>query len=484
MTTVLQNRKNNGWSIKQNLGSILEDLQDPLVICDVEGNVLLSNSAGAILVGMSLDELLKSNLKELVKKGYYDKTYWGSAMKAKCAVGGPFLTKRNFIIQSLATPILHEDGMVKLIINSGWVKTPERESPNSRYSNHNDQRLRELNYLKSRVFDTEDIVAESLVMRQALLNANTVAPVDCTTVLYGESGTGKEVFAKYIHRHSRRSQGPFVAVNCAALPEHLIESELFGYESGAFSGANREGKIGLFEAAHRGTLFLDEIGEFPLSLQAKLLRTLESGEIRRLGSTKTCKVDFRLIAATHRNLNEMAKKGLFRPDLFYRLNVVPIKIPPLRERREDVRLLVQHFLAEFERKYGKSAFIGPDILTYFEKHNWPGNARELRNEVEKLVVMSGQKDLSIYLEESKNAHHRFFQPIPIQGGLKEARQNFEEQYIISALKDCGGRLGEAANQLGVSRMLLYRKLKALEEKGVVNYTDLLTYIKPHPPLKE
>jgi transcriptional regulator with PAS, ATPase and Fis domain len=324
-------------------------------------------------------------------------------------------------------------------------------------------------------------------MRQALLDANSVAHVNCTTILYGESGVGKEVVAKYIHSHSRRSQGPFIAVNCAALPEQLIESELFGYEKGAFSGASPDGKIGLFEAAHKGTLLLDEIAEFPLSLQAKLLRTLETGEVRRVGSNKNYKIDFRLIAATHRDLREMCEKGLFRTDLFYRLNVVSIKIPPLRERREDISALVRHFLAEFEKKYEMHTVVGSEILEYFAKCDWPDNARELRNAVEKLVVMSGQKNFSEYLTMPEamlsSDHYRLFRNIPPQS-LKEARQNFEEQYIINALNICGGRLGETSKYLGVSRRFLYRKIKAMEEKkNIANYPNLSAHQKSTFPSK-
>jgi len=455
---------------KQNLEKIFDNLPDPIFVTDRHGNILLSNSTTALTLDMSLEQLLRSNVRELVRKGYYNKSYALEAVEKKQVVSGILITKLNIKQISTSTPVLDESGNVVLVVTSGkafknvfgkYTCAEERAFIN--------QQKREVEYLRSYVLETDTIVAESKAMRQILLQAHNVAQTDSTVLLYGETGTGKEVLAKYLHRHSKRSDKAFIAVNCANLPEQLVESELFGYDRGAFTGANSEGKMGLFEAAHNGTLFLDEIAELPLSLQSKLLRVLETYEVRRLGSHVDRKMDFRLIVATHKDLKKMTEEGLFRRDLYYRLEVIPILIPPLRERPEDIIALSLKFVEFFNKKYGAEVEFDVNMLESFKSYNWVGNVRELRNAVERKVINSLQDNFTESQAHDINtfgslSHYDCFNLLGLDGTLKEVMKKIEEQYINKVLAGCEGRIGETADKLGIYRTVLYRKLKGFKEE--------------------
>ena len=311
------------------------------------------------------------------------------------------------------------------------------------------------------IYESGAIIAESIAMKKVLHLAYKVAQVDSTILLIGESGSGKEVIADYIHRHSKRCRGAFIAVNCAALPENLIETELFGYKRGAFTGANVD-RVGLFEAAGGGTLLLDEIAELPLALQSKILRVLETNEVRRVGSNVDIKVDFRLIVATHRDLKEMIQEGTFRQDLYYRLNVIPINIPPLRERPEDIVLLARKFHDDYCRKYDVNFELDMQTLNEFLQYDWPGNVRELRNAVERRVI-TGAKD-SDSLEPEKLVRKDFFKLLGLSGNVNDVMDKLEELYIDSVLENCNGRISAAAKELGITRMGLYKKIDRLKNK--------------------
>lgn len=453
---------------EQHFLKIFENLPDVVFVTDRYGNVLLSNSTTAVTMDMSLDQLLRSNLKDLVREGYYNKSYAMEVVEKKCAISGLLTTRLNLTQISTSTPVFDEDGNVTLVITTGRPKKLNDKYVFTEERGFNNQRKREVEYLRSYVLDTDSIVAESMAMRKVLLKAHNVAQTDSTVLLYGETGSGKEILAKYLHRHSKRSSEAFIAVNCANLPEHLVESELFGYDKGAFTGASVHGKMGLFEAAHRGTLFLDEIAELPLTLQSKLLRVLENFEVRRLGSYVEKKIDFRLIAATHKNLKKMMEEGSFRSDLYYRLDVISIAIPPLRERPEDIAALSLKFLKEMNKKYGTKIEFDVDELVLFQSYNWLGNVRELRNAVEKKVINSLQDEsfgaLSSEVFTDKTSFNQdIFGLLGLRGTLKEVMNKVEEQYIRKVLKACGGRIGVTADQLGIYRTVLYRKLKAFEK---------------------
>ena len=452
----------------ENLKQIFDNLPEPIFVTDREGNVLLSNSTTALTMDMTLDQLLQSNVRDLVSRGYYTKSYALEAAEKKCVVKGRLVTKLGLIKNSVSTPVFDDNGEVIFVLTTGRTVEPAGAELTPENKELISRRKREIEYLRRRVLETDTIVADSPEMKRVLLQAHSVAGADSTVMIYGESGTGKEVIAKYLHRHSKRAQEPFIAVNCASLPETLAEAELFGYEKGAFTGAKNEGRVGLFEAANAGTIFLDEIAELPLHLQAKLLRVLETGEVRRIGSNLNRKLDFRLIVGTHKDLAKMVEEKSFRADLFYRLNVIPLQIPPLRERPADVAALVRKFLEEFNKQYEAAVEIDPAAMQAMQDYHWPGNVRELRNAVERLVIgrMQDYSQEFLVLESAlagSGNHGQELIAAPLQGTLKEVMSAVENQYIRQVLEECGGKVSVAAQKLGIYRTVLYRKLKAMQK---------------------
>ncbi len=305
-----------------------------------------------------------------------------------------------------------------------------------------------------------DIVGKSPVIESLKAQIRIAGPTNSRVIILGESGTGKELVARALHEASKRNAMPFVEVNCAAIPHELIESELFGHEKGSFTGAF-EKKKGKFELADGGTLFLDEVGDMAPGTQAKVLRVIETQEFQRVGGSRNIKVDVRLIAATNKDLQAEIKKGTFREDLYYRLNVIPINIAPLRERKEDIPLLVEHFLHIFAQQYGQmpKAFSRATIDALMS-YDWPGNVRELRNVVERMVIMSPSKVIEArdipLLKETRTSSDYFNLK-----SLKEARDVFERDFITKRLKDNNWNVSRTAEELGIERSNLHRKIKAL-----------------------
>lgn len=306
------------------------------------------------------------------------------------------------------------------------------------------------------------ILGESVPMRALRQQLELMAKTNGRVLIYGESGTGKELVAHAIHRLSPRANGPFVEVNCAAIPEDRIESELFGYRRGSFPGA-MEDKTGKFERADGGTLFLDEVGDMSLKTQAKVLRVLDEGRFQPLGAEESIQADVRVIAATNKNLEDEIERGNFREDLFYRLNVIPFSVPPLRERVEDIRLLSDHFLAEFTTGYGRKVKeLTPEAYRVLEEYPWPGNVRELKNLMERIVIMNPQTRVearqiplnSMRRSVPERTMDRF-------GSLQEVREAAEREYILKKLEDTSGNVTKTAELLGLERSHLYRKMKAL-----------------------
>ena len=298
-----------------------------------------------------------------------------------------------------------------------------------------------------------EIVTRSPAMEDLLMRAERIALGDASVLIQGESGTGKELLARAVHRASRRADGPFVAINCGAIPEALLESELFGHRKGAFTGATSD-HPGLFVAAHSGSLLLDEIGDMPLSLQVKLLRVLEAREVRAVGSTKTIAVDVRVISASHLDLNQAKKDGVFREDLFYRLNVVTLKLPALRERREDIPLLVSTFLKQLSKRYDKNVnALSHDALEMMGAATWPGNVRQLYNVVEQVVALSSGEIVSTKIVEQA-------MQMELQGldSFEEARRRFEYDYLTRLLKLTQGNVTQAAKLAKRNRTEFYKLL--------------------------
>jgi formate hydrogenlyase transcriptional activator len=327
----------------------------------------------------------------------------------------------------------------------------------------NDRLHRENVYLEEEVRaenNVGDIVGESVALRRVLKEVETVAPTDSTVLICGETGTGKELIARALHELSPRQGRTFVKLNCAAMPTGLLESELFGHEKGAFTGAICQ-KVGRFELAHQGTLFLDEVGDIPPELQPKLLRVLQEQEFERLGSTKTIKVDVRLVAATNRDLARMVADGAFRADLYYRLNVFPVVLPPLRERPDDIPRLVCHFTQRFARRMGRRIETIPSaVMDALVRYPWPGNVRELQNVIERAVILSPGLSLQVPPGDLQPAATQAAAPAPAAVTLADA----EREHILGALRETGWVLGGpkgAAARLGMKRSLLYWKMKKL-----------------------
>jgi transcriptional regulator with PAS, ATPase and Fis domain len=321
---------------------------------------------------------------------------------------------------------------------------------------------KELVSLRASKYTIKNIVGKSEAIsglkQLALKAAKTNAPV----LILGESGTGKELFAHAIHYASDRRPFPFVRLNCAAIPKELLEAELFGYEPGAFTGAGSKGKPGKFELAHQGTIFLDEIGELPLEMQPKLLRVIEEKEIERLGGTQVSRYDFRLIAATQENLGNCVEKGKFRKDLYYRLNVIPVQIPPLRERMDDIKSITEHLIQNLNKDLGMNVTkISPDVIDVFEKYNWPGNVRELSNVLERILYsMEGDtievNHLPFFLKSLGNGatpHN--------PASLRRLREEMEREALVQAVKLANNNKKKAAEKLGIHRTALYKKMKKL-----------------------
>ena len=299
---------------------------------------------------------------------------------------------------------------------------------------------------KTNLKEENNFIFKSKVIADILKTVDNIAKIESTVIVYGETGTGKELIAKRIHNKSNRRNKKFISINCAALPENLLESELFGYKKGAFTGAYKD-KTGLLEVASGGTFFLDEIGEMPLSLQAKLLRVIQEREIVPVGGHIPKKIDVRLIAATNKNLKKLIDKGEFREDLYYRLNVIPIRIPPLRERPDDIPELMKYFVKRYSSKFNiNEPVIDDNILEKFTKYSWPGNVRELENIVERMVVMGVEGTLSTFWKSGKEREIK---------GLKEQ----EIELIKETLKKTGGNKKETAKILGIDYSTLYRKIK-------------------------
>ena len=451
-----------------NLDQIFDNSYDSIFVIDRYGKVLMANRAASRMLRVDLDEIVGKNVRDLVEKGVYRPSTALAAIESRTMVTGLVKTAHGLNLMSTSTPLFDENGDITMVITNSrdkdsvdkFIATLEQErAKTDRYKNA-------VSYLSNFNLDKKPLIAESASMRQILYKLDSIAKTDSTIILFGESGTGKEVIARHIHRNSYRVKEPFIPVNCAAIPNELMEAEFFGYTRGAFTGANSQGKPGLFELADKGTLFLDEIGEMPLTMQSKLLRVLETGEVQRIGGTSLQKVDVRLLSATNRDLKQLVNQKLFRGDLYYRLNVIPIQIPPLRDRPEDIKALSRFFLEEFNRKYGYSKVLSQQIMDIFLAGNWPGNVRELRNTIERLVLTSPTDDLAFEEEWGLNANDTSQQSTDrnetrksYSGSLKSVLQAVEEEYIQQVLTECKGKVAEAAKQLGIHRTVLYRKVQ-------------------------
>lgn len=462
----------------ERLSAIIEHSFDGIFITDKNANVLRINHAYEDITWLKSEEVLGKNMADLVKGKLISQS--GSLIVARTkkpvTLQQRFKSGKEALVTS--SPIFDKNGTLIMIVTNVRdlteiynLKEIVQEKTDAM------ERLRlELAHIQNPESEQE-VIAKDETTLAAILLANRVAPMDTTVILLGETGVGKEVMARYIYQHSHRVKNSFIKVNCGAIPESLIESELFGYESGAFTGANRSGKIGLFELANKGTLFLDEIGELPKDMQVKLLRALQEQEIMRIGGTKPIKINVRVIAATNRNLEEMVKKSEFREDLYYRLTVFPISIPPLRLRKKDITPLALSFLTKLNQKYSFKKYFSDISIQLLNEYNWPGNIRELKNIVERAIIISSSdeicpEDLHLLHQSqpiiiSSPAHPDTRQQkdeaaIQLPVDLQDTLAHMEYQYLTAAYQQCGN-VRDAAHALGITPSTFVRKRKKYEK---------------------
>lgn len=450
--------------LKDELDNIIECSYDGMLVVNTEREVLRVNKSA--LQHFNMNNTTQNCLLSAIKSevaSYLDKMTIQIIQQKKTLTKG--YTKFNGQeIMITGNPRFALDGKVIQVIFNIRDMT-ELQRLKLEVEQAKEERLRysiELQELRGKLLK-EDLITKSVEMEPVLELMARVSQVESTVLITGESGVGKEVAAKRIHRLSRKENGPFITINCGAIPENLMESELFGYEKGAFTGANKEGKIGLMEAANGGNVFLDEIGELPLNLQVKLLRVIQEKVIYRIGGIKPINLDVRIIAATNRNLKEMVRKKTFREDLFYRLNVVQIEIPPLRDRREDILPLSEYFLSKYCTKYSKQKKITQQVYKLFETYYWPGNIRELENVIERAVILSQGDSIEVtHLPENLNVEHygQAKVEVNVRGiiSLNEGVQLMERELLRKALgTEKSSR--KTAQLLGITHTTVLRKGK-------------------------
>ena len=419
------------------------------------------------ITGLSKKEVFGKNMKKLVSGGIISQSGSLKAIEERRTVTlmQEFKTGKKAMITS--TPVFDEAGQVDMVVTNVRDLTEiYRLKEKVEEQEQEEEKLRRNLEHVQQCLVTENMIAQDKNTLQAVLLAGKVAPLDATVMLLGETGVGKEVFAKHIYQNSSRQDQNFIKVNCGAIPENLIESELFGYEKGAFTGANRNGKMGLFELADKGTIFLDEIGELPLSMQVKLLRAIQEGEIERIGGTKPISIDVRIIAATNRNLEQMMKEGTFREDLYYRLMVFPIQIPPLRERKDDIAPLAEFFLSQFNKKYNFHKKFSESSLCILNEYAWPGNIRELKNIVERAIIISSGDVIDpdvLPIGETRQLKAAKTMRKPVTD-LQRELQEIEAGYMEEAYEKYGN-VRDAAKSLGMNASTFVRKRKKYQEEG-------------------
>lgn len=466
----------------ERLNAIIEHSFDGIFITDAKANVIRINHAYEVITGLKKEEVLGKNMADLVRNKLISESGSLQVIKTKQPVTLQqcFRSGKEALVTS--SPIFDADGNFIMIVTNvrDLTEIYNLKAVVQEKTAAMDRLAMELEHLQTTSEDNQEIIAKDETTLAAMLLANRVASMDTTVILLGETGVGKEVMARYIFQHSHRAKNSFIKVNCGAIPENLIESELFGYEGGAFTGANKNGKIGLFELANKGTLFLDEIGELPKDMQVKLLRALQEQEIMRVGGTKPVKIDVRIIAATNRNLEEMVKNGTFREDLYYRLTVFPISIPPLRMRKKDIIPLAFSFLEKLNQKYQLKKYFTDLSMQLLHEYDWPGNIRELKNIVERAIIISPSdaikpENLHIHSaskpiviikdnEFSDNTKNSLPPPPEFPINLKNTLEKIEYTYMVQAYKFFGN-VRDAAKNLGLTPSTFVRKRKQYQQKN-------------------
>ncbi|HCM84520.1 MULTISPECIES: sigma-54 interaction domain-containing protein [Enterococcus] len=442
--------------MSQTLTKLMTDDITTLFVTDRDGNILLANDFTAMTLGITLNELLNSNVYDLVASEIYDTSATIETLKSEKNSEVTLTTQAGYHIQSKSTPIFYPDGTMHLVVTKSEPLTQEEFEELSSNERTQPEKVEE------QVEIATSVIAESNEMKKIIRVCKQVASYNSRILLLGESGVGKEVIANFIHRHSQVADDKFVAVNCAAIPESLFESEFFGYEKGTFTGAEKS-KPGLIENADGGTLFLDEISEMPLELQAKLLRVLETMTVRRVGGMNEMPVAFRLISASNQNMFELVEQGKFRRDLYYRINAIPVTIPPLRKRKKDILALANYFLDSFNQKYEANVTLSKQHLHHLMSSDWLGNARELKNYIEYVVVTA---ELPILLQESlvdeSIGESDELQALADVYDYPDFIDYVEKIYFQQNLQKNQWNISKTAEDSNVSRPFIYKKIRELE----------------------
>ncbi len=443
------------------LNAIFESSSDGIWVCDGLGKVLSINMASEKLNEVNADSMTGKYVTEIMAEGLFDRSVTMEVLETGRQVSIiQHIQKTGKMLLVTGTPVFDEGGKISMVVvNERDITQLNMIREQLEHSRTVTEKYRdELAELSILELEQKEIIAENAAMRQVLLAALKLAHLDASNILLlGESGTGKGLLAKFIHKNGKRSKKPFVQINCAALPETLLEAELFGYEKGAFTGARTGGKAGLFELAHGGTLFLDEIGDLPLALQAKLLKYLDDFQVMRLGSLKAIKVDCTVIAATNQDLEKLARNGRFRQDLFYRLNTFTIRIPPLRERTEDIFELAQYFLRKYNDACDTKKRLSPAACDFLQSYPFPGNIRELKSMIKRSVFLSNGDVLDNSIMGGPARLERA-KPWDGRASLPGAVEDAERELLDRAVSKCR-TTRELARYLGVSQPTAVRKLK-------------------------
>lgn len=462
--------------LNRQLNAIIESVDDGILVLDEKGQITKVNKSLEKVTGLKSADYLHKDLDSLYEKGLLLYKPIASAALEKKAVITNFQginTGKELIIT--AKPFTDENGNVKGVVSTvrditELIKLRQELEQSQKLTNFY---LARLNQFSKQCLEQNKFITRNPKMINILELAYRIAQSETTVLILGESGVGKGLIAENIHNWSNRSKEPIVKINCSAIPKELLESELFGYESGAFTGAKKIGKPGLLEAANEGTVFLDEIGDLPLDMQSKLLHVLEDKQFIRIGSVKPFTVNVRFIAATNQNLEENVRKGTFREDLYYRLNILPLKILPLRERKEDIPVLISFFLSKFNKKYTASKSFSPQVVSLLQDYSWTGNVRELSNVVERLVLISAEDTIKAedLPEHILNQVERCeLNNLNIDEKLlKKAKEDLEIAILMEAI-DKHKSMRKAAQALGLSHTSVIRKARKYGLSGVDKLT--------------
>jgi transcriptional regulator with PAS, ATPase and Fis domain len=467
--------------LNKDLNAILSSIYDEILVVNAKGELIrFSENILHDFWNVDLKELIGKNILELEDRGLFTPSVTRLVIEKKKKVSVVQETLNGRKILAVGNPVFTEQNELDRIIvaSRDITETTRLKSELQEMRKISEKYKKELDDFRTKDRFLKKLIYCSPKMEKIMHQVKKIADFSSTVLLHGESGVGKEVIAQAIHQLGKRSEKPFLKLNCGAIPDNLLESELFGYAKGSFTGADKNGKDGYFKQADGGILFLDEIGEMPLHLQVKLLRVLQEHEVIPIGSTISIKVDVQIIAATNKNLAKMVEDGTFREDLYYRLNVIPLNIPPLRERTEDISLLAFHFLQQLNEKYERNFHLTPDAINVLEFYSWPGNVRELQNIIERLVVTADHSAIDAEFVSqflSLGYEHKKMKPVITRViPLQDAIEYVEEQLIVMAMNQYKTTT-RAAKALGISQSSVsrkYQKIVTEKNRKLENYSSL------------